>query len=71
MRISYSTKIQDTCWGRGGVFPLCRDVVGVFYSSSQLGIVLSSVILLVTSNVMVGFFVQWHVNFRGLFSHPI
>ena len=51
----------------GGVLLLCRDAVGVFYSSSQLGIILSSVILLVTSYVMVGFFVQWHVYFRGLF----
>ena len=44
--------------GVGGVLPLCRDAVGVFYSSSRLGIVLSSVILLVTLYVMVCFFVQ-------------
>ena len=27
---SYSPKLQDTCWGCGGVFPLCKDAVGVY-----------------------------------------
>ena len=67
MSTPYSPKLLDTCWECGGVFPLCRDAVSVFYISSRLGIILSSVVLLVTSYVMIDFFVQWHVNFPRLF----
>ena len=51
----------------GGVVESLLSAVGVFNSSSWRGIILSSVILLVTLYVMVGFFAQRHVNFRGLF----